>query len=302
MVCFAPIKGFRSRDLTAAGKRSFVIDPKQGYSDRPMTIPCGQCIGCRLERSRQWAIRCVHESSLYEKNCFITLTYSTDKLPSNGSLAIRDWQLFMKRLRKRFGSKIRFYACGEYGEQLGRPHYHACLFNFDFDDKVPFKKTKSGEMIYLSPSLDETWGLGLSSVGAVTFNSAAYVARYIMKKQTGPEAETHYWFVDSDGVVHDRKPEFTVMSRRPGIAKAWFDKFKTDVFPDDFVVHDNKKLRVPRYYSNQYELSEAQHFARLKGRRKRQAKKHAADQTPERLRVRENVQLARLKKLKREIE
>ena len=137
MPCFHPLTGYLARDANASGKRSIVFDPKLALGvDVKRQVPCGRCIGCRLERSRQWAMRCVHEASLYKNNCFITLTFNDYYLPKDGSLHVEHFQKFMKRLRKRFGSGVRYFQCGEYGELLRRPHYHACLFNFDFPDRV----------------------------------------------------------------------------------------------------------------------------------------------------------------------
>ena len=118
MPCYSPIKGYRSKVLSPNGKRTIVFKPNLGFVDLPVLVPCGQCCGCRLERSRQWAIRCTHEASLHENNCFITLTFNDDNLPSDKSLDVRHFQLFMKRLRKQFGSNIRYYHCGEYGENF----------------------------------------------------------------------------------------------------------------------------------------------------------------------------------------
>ena len=131
MPCFCPLEGWRSKDRSSTGKRKIVFNPRDALRDMPVTVPCGQCIGCRLERSRQWAVRCIHEASLHEDNCFITLTYDDAHLPTDLSLNVSHFQKFMKRLRKRFGEGIRFFHCGEYGENFGRPHYHACLFTSD---------------------------------------------------------------------------------------------------------------------------------------------------------------------------
>ena len=182
MTCFHPIQAYKSTELTKKGKRKIVFKKAEGVPFLELTLPCGQCVGCRLERSRQWAIRCVHEASMHKKNCFITLTFDNQHLPKDGSLDVRDFQLFMKRVRKRFGTNIRFYHCGEYGEKLGRPHYHACLFNFDFEDKILWKEI-NGQKLYISQSLSELWPFGFSTIGEVTYQSAAYVARYIMKNQ-----------------------------------------------------------------------------------------------------------------------
>jgi hypothetical protein len=153
-----------------------------------ITLPCRQCIGCLLERSRQWAIRSMHEASLHIKNCFITLTYRPEDLPPFGSLDYKHFQLFMKRLRKKFtGQKIKFYMCGEYGENLSRPHYHACLFGFSFPDLVRYHKTPTGDQLYTSVILNDLWGKGSCTVGEVNFKTAGYTARYCLKKLNGTD-------------------------------------------------------------------------------------------------------------------
>ena len=268
----------------------------------PVTLPCGQCVGCRLERSRQWAIRCVHEASLYEDNCFITLTYNNQYLPPDGSLRVRDFQLFMKRLRRSHGPNIRFYHCGEYGEQYGRPHYHACLFNFDFVDKRPWKQLRENTL-YRSAELERLWPYGHSSVGGLTFQSAAYVARYIMKKVNGKAAEDHYEKVDPEtGEIHRLTPEYTTMSRRPGIGKGWLEKYSGDVYPGDFVVLNGKKMRPPKFYDVQYELMEPEEMEGIKKRRLKALEKHSENNTRERLRVRETIQYRKLDKLGKSLE
>ena len=158
MACYRPLRAYALRN--AEGKMQVSFKRKIGYE--PIWLPCGQCIGCRLERSRQWAMRCMHEAQMYDRNCFVTLTYDDEHLPPNGSLNKRDFQLFMKRLRKRYGSGIRYYQCGEYGELLGRPHHHAILFNFDFDDKVLWS-VRDGVRLYRSASLEQLWPHGYSN-------------------------------------------------------------------------------------------------------------------------------------------
>ena len=183
MACFQPLHAYHASEADSEGKRAISFSRPKGDS-RMVKLSCGQCIGCRLERSRQWALRCSHEASMYDENCFITLTYREDALPPLGSLDKRHFQLFMKRLRKRYPKKtIRYFQCGEYGEKLSRPHYHACLFNHDFDDKKLFK-VEGENRLYVSEKLTQLWPYGYSTVGAVTFESAAYVARYVTKKMT----------------------------------------------------------------------------------------------------------------------
>lgn len=298
MTCFHPLQGYYSAKVNASGKRSIVFDHSKSIgSGVPVTLPCGRCIGCRLERSRQWAIRISHEASLYDKNCFITLTYKPEKLPDDGSLNVRHFQLFMKKLRKKYGQKIRFFHCGEYGENLGRPHYHACLLNHDFPDKVLHRITERGDHIYRSPALEELWPDGFSEIGSVTFDSAAYAARYITKKITGDPADDHY---------QGKKPEYTTMSRRPGIGVPWLEKYKTDVFPHDYIVARGKKLPVPRFYNQRYEMEAPEKYEKIKRKRllKAAAQKRAnpLEHERERLQVKEIVQLRTIESLKRKIE
>ncbi len=298
MACYYPITGYR----TAAGKVTF--KQKEGYYDRPVTIACGQCRGCRLERSRQWAVRCVHEAQMHANNSFITLTYDDDHLPDWGTLVLRDWQLFVKRLRKKSKVKFRFYHCGEYGDQRGRPHYHAILFGLDFPDQV-YEETKNGNKLYTSATLSETWPFGLHRVGAMTFESAAYVARYCMKKINGDQADDHYEVVNTQtGETHQLKPEYATMSRggtggQGGIGSSWFAQFHTDIFPSDQCVVNGKVTRPPRFYDYQYELTEPDSLALIKEGRVKSGRKHRANNTFERLRIRETIQEKRLQQLSR---
>lgn len=227
---------------------------------------------------------------MHENNTFITLTYADEFLPENKSLDVREFQLFMKRCRKKYEpKKIRFYACGEYGDSLGRPHYHACLFNHDFEDKKIWQQKKDKEPLFRSSELEELWPYGYSSCGEVTFQSAAYVARYLMKKINGKNAEEHYEFTDQYGEVFNRKPEFTVMSRKPGIGKSWLQQYASDVYPDDFIIINGKRMRPPRFYDTNFQLEDPELIERLKLARKKSLKKHAANNTPERLAVRERI-------------
>ena len=282
MVCFSPLKAYRAHGGGIA------FSSKKGFADRPLELACGQCQGCRLERSRQWALRCVHEAQMHEQNCFLTLTYDQVNLPVDGSLVVADWQKFAKRLRKAVGP-FRFFHCGEYGEENSRPHYHACVFGLDFGgDRVPLKSVR-GNTLYTSEKLDQAWGLGFATVGSLTWQSAAYVARYVMKKATGALAKERYG---------DRRPEYVTMSRRPGIGSTWFEQFASDVYPSDEVVHEGKRFRPPRFYDSKLPEKELEVF---KQRRRSAALRHAEDQTPERLLVREKVAAARVSSLHRKL-
>lgn len=309
MPCFRPLQGWRSSTVNPSGKRSIVFTNKEAFRDMPLDLPCGQCIGCRLERSRQWAMRCMHEASLYEHNAFITLTYDQDNLPPSGSLIKRDFQLFMKKFRKELdddaielskklgiqvtADKIRYFHCGEYGENLGRPHYHACIFNYDFPDKKLWKKQESGDL-YVSEKLNNIWGKGYCIVGAVTFDSAAYVARYICKKITGASSGDHY---------SGKLPEYTTMSRRPGIGKGWYDKFRTDCYPSDSVIVNGKEFRPPKFYDKKYELDFPSEFNKVKQKRLAMAlEPWDNENSTSRMIVKEKVQALNLSALNRSYE
>lgn len=210
----------------------------------------------------------------------------------------------MKRLRRRIGCRkggrqISFFHCGEYGEQFRRPHYHALIFGWDPDDKVPFKRNAQGDILYTSEVLSSLWTLGHSSVGALTFESAAYCARYVCKKVTGEKARAHYENIDQWGEIHNLLPEYITMSLKPAIGKGWIDKFSSDVYPDDFCIIRGKKMKPPRYYDKQ--LSEAA-AASVKEVRAAFALAHEADATRPRLAVRETVKLSQLKQLKKVLE
>lgn len=198
----------------------------------------------------------------------------------------------MKRLRFRFGAGIRFYHCGEYGEKFARPHYHACLFNFNFPDRKLWK-TVGENRLYTSDALSELWPFGFSTIGAVTFDSAAYVARYITKKITGDRAESHY---------NGRKPEYTTMSRRPGIGKPWFDRYKGDVFPSDEVVIRGRAMRPPKYYDRLFELAYPSDFAKLKRLRKAEGIRLSVLHPEARLHIREKIAELRFRQLARKYE
>ncbi len=296
MACLSPLKGYR-------GPGGIVKFTHVGaWVDRHLTVACGQCRSCRLERSRQWAVRCMHEAQLHEATCFITLTYDAEHLPPRGTLRLEDWQKFAKRLRKARGP-FRFYHCGEYGDVNGRPHIHSLIFGLDFiDDQVVYDH-KRGNTTYTSPQLTQLWGQGLAIIGTLTYQSAAYVARYIMKKHIGEQGKEHYLHsVDTEtGECHYLKPEYTTMSRCPGIGSEWFAKYSRDVYPDDFVITQGKKARPPKFYDGQYELQNPEGHKAIKLRRKKAGSKHAANNTPERLRVRAKVLEAKISALKRSL-
>lgn len=265
-----------------------------------MSVRCGQCIGCRLERSRQWAIRCLHESSLYHDNAFVTLTYSDDHLPPGGSLDKVAFQLFMKRLRKRIRQRVRFFHCGEYGALGGRPHYHALLFGFDFEDKQLWAQ-RGDHPVWRSEFLESLWPLGQSEIGTVSFESAAYVARYVVKKVTGRGAAAHYERCNPEtGEVVQAEPEYVTMSRRPGVGRPWLDRFGADVYPSDSVIVRGRPMKPPRFYDLQYASENPLKAIELVKARRRA--RNPADDSEDRMAVLEECARARLSSLPRRLE
>lgn len=182
-----------------------------------INVPCRRCVGCRLDYSRDWANRMLLEFQHTKKAVFVTLTYNNQNVPISDSglmtLSKRDCQLFMKRLRKYFtGMEIRFFLGGEYGPLHNRPHYHAILFGVslsDFGELTVRDVNELGQPSFQSSVLDTIWTSGFSTVSDVSFQTFAYCARYVLKKQRMRD------YV-KDG-VELYTPEFSLMSRKPGL-------------------------------------------------------------------------------------
>lgn len=275
MTCFRLLQAFRLKKENSISKEKDII--AFSYMPppwEPFMLPCGRCFGCRAEYARQWGIRCVHESKLYDKNCFITLTFDDEHLYQRKnpySLDKKDFQKFMKRLRKRFPDlKIRYFHGGEYGDKKGRPHYHACIFNFDFPDKK-FHKKRGNHVLYTSKILEELWPYGYSSVGSLTFESANYVAKYCCKKFSNKDKEVvreYYAVKDDAGKVYDCIPEYGTMSRNGGIGKEFYNLFGHTFYPRDSIgIRDGVKCKPPKYYDTLYELTKPSAMAIIRRRR-----------------------------------
>lgn len=295
MQCYRPLRAY----MCTSGAVVFTELRRHDVA-RQISLPCGQCTGCRLERSRHWAIRCVHEKTMHIYNQYITLTYDNEHLPENGNLCHRDFQLFIKRVRKT-GAKIRYYMCGEYGGELGRPHYHAIIFNWQLPDKILWK-TVRGNKLYTSATLTKLWGNGHALTGEVTFESAAYVARYIMKKQTGKTAPLHYEQINKEtGEITIKTSEYNKMSLKPGIGREWIEKYFKDVYGKGTVITRGVETTAPTYYDNIAKKLEPSRFEEIAWQREQAARARAADNTDERLAVRETVAKARIRHLKRDL-
>lgn len=257
-----------------------------------VTLPCGRCIGCRMAHRRMWAARLVHESYSYPDTSFLTLTYSDEHLPTSGQLVLPHLQKFFKRLRKAHG-KFRYYACGEYGGQTLRPHYHSVMFGYRPDD---LKLHAEGEShhTYTSAKLEAIWGHGFVTVGDVNPETCAYVAGYVTKKITGPQAETHYQRLHThSGELVQVPPEFAVMSRRPGLGRSYYDQYRQELLAHDNIVFQGHEMPVPKYYDKLLERDDLTELHRLKENRRRRARENKSEQTPQRLASREECATAR---------
>lgn len=347
MSCFHPLDAWihpTQKSVNGGKLLLFQYSPRYSTSVVPdLKVPCGRCTGCRLAVSAEWASRATHEASLYWHNCWLTLTMSDDYLatrPNPYSLQKgpkSEMTLFLKRLRKKFGSGIRFLYCGEYGETCffcnkserfcscgnyyawrGRPHYHVCLFNHDFDDKHFFKSI-NGCNHWNSDSLDALWtdpvtglNMGHATISDLTPDSAAYTARYSLKKITGDMAKSedlttgllHYQRLAPTGEIIDLVPEFINMSRGSkklgtgGIGKGWLDKFSKEVLDNDGVFFKELTIKPPRYYDKKLSVTHPEYFEENKEKRLDRAK-NSVDNTPERLAVREYITEQRIFNLHR---
>lgn len=314
-----------------------------------LRLPCGQCIGCRLRRSAEWATRCMHEAALHQHNCWITLTYDDEHLPRRyhtgrthpktgkaiyaGSLDKRHPQRFYRSLRKSLGKKysltdtsilytmgvhtdmghspiprlkpiLRYYYGGEYGEQYGRPHYHLCLFGIDFSDKIHVQTTDAGYKLYESQRLKKFWPHGQHMIGELTWETAAYTARYIMKKITGQKQKEHYKKIDNEtGEIIEIEPEYNDMSRKPGIANKWWMEYHTDVYKQDTsqVRIRGRTQTPPRYYDKLYERSFPDHYKHIKLQRAIENLNNRGRHTPARLQAEEIITTTKTQGLKQKL-
>lgn len=272
---------FKARFL----RESFGAQSVRKYVREYIEIPCGKCVGCRLEYSRQWANRCMLELQYHDSAYFVTLTYDDAHLPhgnyvdedgnpcQSDTLVPRHLQLFLKLLRRhRPSDNIRFYACGEYGSKTARPHYHLIIFGLHLDDLTFYKSSFDGHSYYTSQLISDCWrdcagdGLprGFAVVADVTWETCAYVARYCMKKLNGTLVSIYD--------KYDLEPEFCRMSRRPGLAAKYYEDHKDEVYDYDKIVistsKGGKSFKPPRYYDQKYDIEYPEEMSAIKQHRR----------------------------------
>lgn len=308
MPCFHPIDAYQplqggpikfeppNRTRKAKGFADFFAS-----GHKAIKVSCGQCIGCRQARQNAWALRAMCEAQLHSQNWFVTLTYSDEHVPMHGALVYSDVQKFNRALRDA-GHKFRFFVAGEYGDTFGRCHWHSLMFGLTLNDLEVVRTVGNGRPIYRSPKLLEAWGKGFVHLGDVTMQSARYVASYTLKKVTGEAASDHYTrVIDETGELVELPPEMCRMSLRPAIGKDWLDRYWPEVVTHNAVVKDGRPNPIPRYFSKRLgkmfedEAEGRLILATLEDKRAERAALVAADSTAERLAVREQCALARVR-------
>lgn len=297
MACTKPLIRVVFRNIQVKGKNGKInqkakIFPNSYYENlyekykenenvEIMKIPCGKCTSCRLDKAKEWATRIELESKEYDSNWFLTLTYNDENLPKDGNLKKEHLQKFIKDIRSYYKyhynkDNIRFFGCGEYGsdENTKRPHYHVIMLNLDIDIKELefYKLNKLKEPLYKCKKLEKIWGKGYVIAGAVTWQSASYVARYTTKK-IGKDKK----YYEENKIT----PEFVTMSRRPGIGINYYKENKEKIYKYDEIVCKSHagniaSRKVPRYFNKKYEEEHPNEYEEI--RKKRIEKSKLMDQ------------------------
>ena len=312
MTCYHPLHAFNNGINLASGKPNYKItsnkvksvyfdeetnhwylssDPNEYSNNTYIDIPCGKCVGCRIDYSRSWATRCILEAQYHSRSMFLTITYDDDNVPHSCypdletgeikdilTLSSKDFTLFIKRLRyyysERFNKEFRFFACGEYGSTTLRPHYHAIIFGLELDDLKEVKQSHTGFPLYQSDLVDKAWNKGFVLLSDNTWETSAYTARYIMKKQKGEGSSVYEEF--------NIEPEFVRMSRMPGIAKQYYDDHKHDIYKhDEIILQNGKVVKPPKYFDDMYSKEFPEIFEEVRNKRIEAAK--VSDDTKEKL-------------------
>ncbi len=315
MPCYAPLKGYKEL-ITGAWQFH------KGNSAQKMEVACGQCFGCRVDHRLMWSIRIIHEAHMHRDhfgNSWATLTYRDPSAANEeqfkaGHYIDRHYQLqpshvsdFIRSLRRaNKDHKIRYFYCGEYGDENERPHYHICLFNHSFDDQYLWKDDE-GLYTYTSESLQKHWPWGFTTVAELSLRNAAYTAGYALKKITGKKGFDHYLRCDEHGEAYWLLPEYIRMSTGrkfpAGLGAKFYEKYRSDIFPSDTspIPGSGESQLVPRYYTNILAERDPAMLESIKNLRQKFITEHAEDFTPERLRDKYICARAKEARLKREL-
>jgi len=276
MSCAQQLEAYRP----ALGGPVIFNKPTNGRAYTPIQLPCGQCILCRLEHARQWAVRITHEAQLWNQSSFITLTYDDEHLPSQGSLDYSHLQKFWKRLRKALGP-LRYYAVGEYGDETNRPHYHACIFGHAFtENRTILRDTPT--RLWTNELITSSWGMGHVSVGALTFQTAQYTASYVTKKLNN---KRRYVTVNKEtGELEALVQPRAFMSLRPAIGRDWLDLHGLSVYDHDRVIINGRPQKPAKYYDRWLEQIAPIKCKEIKDNRRQNVKHLSKEQTHARAR------------------
>lgn len=280
MSCNRPLRAYRT-----PGSHEVRIGYDHGEG-RSFEVPCGKCVGCKMDKAREWAVRIRHEAQSHDSNVCLTLDYRPECLES-WSLEYSHFQGFMKRLRRRIGGGVRFFVAGEYGERFQRPHFHAILFGCWFRDSLAMHNGK-----FSSRLAEELWARGRVVIDRLNPAAAAYVAGYTLKKAKAA-AYADSVVNTATGELSDRVPPFVRMSLKPGIGASWYERFGSDILPRDFAIVDGCKTKVPRYYFKKLKCSDPVRAEEVAYRRELRAAEQVSESTPERRAVREELLLRR---------
>lgn len=272
---------------------------------------------CRLQKSFEWGIRIAHEAKLNGcNNMFVTRTYDNDYLPENRSLSVQVNQKYIARFRDAIQpQRFRFYTGAEYsplnlenylkrqGEYGSRPHYHDCILGYRFPDLKKLKEAPGGGTYYTSEFASKLWPYGYVLIGELSVESAAYTARYCTKKYYG-EPRAYDWVDPADGILHERVPEFALMSRMPGIGMPWLEKYAQQTLKTDYVIVKGRKVSMPKAYERWFlggmDGMDGDIMREVKEKRLDQAMMHPEwvwNNSPDRLMVQEEVLRAKLRRV-----
>jgi len=256
-----PARKFLGSALTFFGMKKATARTSQDVK----LIPCQQCMSCRLDKSLDWALRLTYEQRFWETSSFVTLTYDETNVPT--SISGPRLTTFIKDLRRRLDyrdlGKIKFFGIGEYGDRKGRPHYHAIIYGgpFAYSPECQTEPSRSGGLQWTSPHIEAVWPEGRHRISEVTFESAAYVARYALKKIKGASASAHYG---------EKLPEFMRCSN--GLGGLHFEQWKTDLYPAGTVIKDGREIQAPKYFDRLIEKQNPELWEQTKKEREKTQK------------------------------
>jgi hypothetical protein len=277
MPCTNPILAYRKTNGAINFMRKSDYDAPHANK---MLMPCGKCIICLRNKAKSWMLRMANEAKMHEQNCFITLTFEDEHLPKHGSLRLEDPQKFLKRLRKylekdwhmvdgvktsKIPCKIKYFYCGEYGDQHQRPHYHLCIFGWAPHDMQIFSQKKSGDQ-FTSQTIAKIWTQGFHTVSDFTDATGAYTAYYMVKENIFFDL-TPYDAIDPDtGEEIKRMPPFQRMSRRPGLGTTFYHKYKEEIINNGSYIN-GQSVPVPQAYLNILRKEDEEKYKVLKTNR-----------------------------------